>query len=175
MSFLRQQVPLDDIPCSWRLARALRGALKAKAIEITHGEPLELIARAFGYKNWNILSAKIEAAEAKPSDERWLPPSGTRDRERADPSQITPDYIVHPARLAVKDIGYKQRGFNWQKASTKVYLHGQSGRYCAARGLHRQEGCRRPKHHVRLCVPGDARADASADLLCAPHSQDLAR
>ncbi len=45
------------------MARALRDALKAKAIEATHAEALELIAKAFGYDNWNILSAKIEAAE----------------------------------------------------------------------------------------------------------------
>jgi Glyoxalase superfamily protein/S-adenosylmethionine synthetase, central domain len=120
------------------MARALRDALKAKAIETTHAEALELIAKAFGYKNWNILSAKIEAAEPKPSDERWLSPSGapvppkrrmrTRDRhgERADPSQIARDYIAHPARLAVKDVGYQQRGVQWEKASIKVYLHGQS-------------------------------------------------
>jgi hypothetical protein len=43
------------------MARALRDALKAKAIEITHTEALELIAKAFGYKNWNILSAKTAA------------------------------------------------------------------------------------------------------------------
>jgi hypothetical protein len=110
------------------MARALRDALKAKAIETTHTEALELIAKAFGYKNWNILSAKIEAAAPKPSDERWLSPSGTRHRhgERADPSQITRDYIAQPAPVAVKDIGYQQRGFQWEKASIKVYLHGQS-------------------------------------------------
>ena len=45
------------------MARALRDALKAKAIETTHAETLELIAKAFGYENWNILSAKIEAAD----------------------------------------------------------------------------------------------------------------
>jgi hypothetical protein len=110
------------------MARALRDALKAQAIETTHAEALELIAKAFGCKSWNILSAKIEAAEPKPSDERSLSVSGTRHRhgERVDPSQITRDYIAHPARLAVKDIGYEQRGFQWEKASIKVYLHGQS-------------------------------------------------
>jgi hypothetical protein len=110
------------------IARALRDALKAKAIETTHTEALEPIAKAFGYRSWNMLSARIEAAEPKPSDKRWLSPSGDagkrgaqpRDRhwERADPSQIT--------RLAVKDIGYRQRGFQWEKAPIKVYLHGQS-------------------------------------------------
>jgi ClpX C4-type zinc finger/Glyoxalase superfamily protein len=54
------------------MARALRDALKAKAIETTHAEALELIAKAFGYENWNILSAKIEAAEPAASSERTL-------------------------------------------------------------------------------------------------------
>lgn len=45
------------------MAHALRNALKVKAVEITHSESLELIAKAFGYANWNILSARIEAAE----------------------------------------------------------------------------------------------------------------
>jgi hypothetical protein len=51
------------------MARALRDALKAKAVEITHAEALELIAKAFGYDNWNILSAKIEATAPPASDE----------------------------------------------------------------------------------------------------------
>src|SRR5260370_29825097 len=54
------------------MARALRDALKAKDIETTHAEALELIAKAFGYENWNILSAKIEAAEPPASGERSL-------------------------------------------------------------------------------------------------------
>ena len=41
------------------MARALRDALTAKTVETTHSEYLELIAKAFGYENWNILSAKI--------------------------------------------------------------------------------------------------------------------
>src|SRR5260370_1431418 len=54
------------------MARALRDALKAKAVETTHSESLELIAKAFGYDNWNILSAKIEAAESPLSARRSL-------------------------------------------------------------------------------------------------------
>jgi ClpX C4-type zinc finger/Glyoxalase superfamily protein len=44
------------------MARSLRDALTAKSVQTTHSESLELIAKAFGYDNWNILSAKIEAA-----------------------------------------------------------------------------------------------------------------
>jgi ClpX C4-type zinc finger/Glyoxalase superfamily protein len=52
------------------MARTLRDALKAKAFDTTHAEALELIAKTFGYENWNVLSAKIEAAEPVASDER---------------------------------------------------------------------------------------------------------
>lgn len=45
------------------MAHALRDALKAKPVEITHSESLELIAKVFGFANWNILSAKIDAAQ----------------------------------------------------------------------------------------------------------------
>ena len=45
------------------MAHSLRDALKIKAMEITHSESLELIAKAFGYDNWNILSARIDTAQ----------------------------------------------------------------------------------------------------------------
>jgi ClpX C4-type zinc finger/Glyoxalase superfamily protein len=47
------------------MAHALREALKAKSIETTHGESLELIAKAFGCTDWNVLSARIAAAETR--------------------------------------------------------------------------------------------------------------
>jgi ClpX C4-type zinc finger/Glyoxalase superfamily protein len=50
------------------MAHALRDALQVKAIETTHSECLELIAKTFGYENWNILSAKIEAAQLRASE-----------------------------------------------------------------------------------------------------------
>lgn len=49
------------------MAHSLRDALKANAIQATHSESLELIAKAFGYDNWNILSAKIDAAQSRSS------------------------------------------------------------------------------------------------------------
>jgi hypothetical protein len=47
------------------MAHSLRDALKAKAMEITHSESLELIAKTFGYENWNVLSAKIDTAQPR--------------------------------------------------------------------------------------------------------------
>jgi hypothetical protein len=43
------------------MAHSLRQGLTAKTVSITHSESLELIAKAFGFDNWNILAAKIEA------------------------------------------------------------------------------------------------------------------
>lgn len=52
------------------MAHTLRDALKAKAVETTHSESLELIAKAFGFDNWNVLSAKIDMAEQRAHAER---------------------------------------------------------------------------------------------------------
>jgi S-adenosylmethionine synthetase len=46
--------------------------------------------------------------------------------ETRGPAQITKDYLAHLARLAIKDIGYEQAGFHWEKAQVEVYLHAQS-------------------------------------------------
>ena len=46
--------------------------------------------------------------------------------ETRGPSAITKDYLAHRARLAVKEIGYEQSGFHWEKASIEVHLHAQS-------------------------------------------------
>jgi Glyoxalase superfamily protein len=44
------------------MAHSLRDALKRRTVETTYSECRELIATVFGYDNWNVLSAKIEAA-----------------------------------------------------------------------------------------------------------------
>ena len=67
------------------MARALRDALRAKAVETTHSECLELIAKAFGYENWNILAAKVEAAQSGTLDATVLSAAGT----------MVPDSTLH--------------------------------------------------------------------------------
>jgi S-adenosylmethionine synthetase len=46
--------------------------------------------------------------------------------ETRGPNTITRDWVAHTARLAIKDIGYEQEGFHWDKADIKVLLHPQS-------------------------------------------------
>jgi hypothetical protein len=58
------------------MAHSLRDALKAKAVETTHSECLELIAKVFGFENWNILSAKVEAAQSSALDKRNVNAAG---------------------------------------------------------------------------------------------------
>ena len=50
-----------------QMARALRAELRERRqVEFTHSECLEVVARQFGFDNWNILAARIE----KESDSR---------------------------------------------------------------------------------------------------------
>ncbi|EEA95045.1 methionine adenosyltransferase [Pseudovibrio sp. JE062] len=46
--------------------------------------------------------------------------------ETRGPATLTKEYLAHIARLAVKDIGYEQTGFNWKDLDIQVLLHGQS-------------------------------------------------
>ena len=56
------------------MAKGLRRSLAALGTDLTHSQSLELIAQAFGFDNWNILAAKIEAAQPAPADEKRPPP-----------------------------------------------------------------------------------------------------
>ncbi len=46
--------------------------------------------------------------------------------ETRGPETVTPEYLVHLARLAVHDIGYDQPGFSWRNAQVDCLLHAQS-------------------------------------------------
>ena len=46
--------------------------------------------------------------------------------ETRGPNHVTKDWIAHVARMAIRDIGYEQDGFHWDKAEIKVCLHPQS-------------------------------------------------
>ncbi|QXM23443.1 methionine adenosyltransferase [Elioraea tepida] len=42
------------------------------------------------------------------------------------PETVTPDYLIHLARMAIHDIGYDQAGFSWKHAEIHCHLHAQS-------------------------------------------------
>jgi hypothetical protein len=75
------------------MAHALRNALKSRAVEITRSESLELIAKAFGYDSWNILAAKINAAEQGGGATPTLSPSSAPDSSL---NEIQPTLPLRP-------------------------------------------------------------------------------
>ena|SRR5581483_5207856 len=110
------------------MAHALRDALKSRTVEITHSESLELIAKAFGYDNWNILAAKIEAAAEQRS---VAAPTSARnpDSSEALPTLALPPNItidIQPPSLEVPS-GYaafvgKWGGFWGGELASNVYV-----------------------------------------------------
>jgi S-adenosylmethionine synthetase len=46
--------------------------------------------------------------------------------ETRGPESVTPELLIHLARMAIRDIGYEQAGFHWQNAEVTVLLHSQS-------------------------------------------------
>ena len=42
------------------------------------------------------------------------------------PASITRDLMIEVARHAVREIGYEQEGFHWQRAQIDCHIHGQS-------------------------------------------------
>lgn len=46
---------MTDLESAKRMARALRQALAAKSIEVTHSQALELVAQSLGHADWNTL------------------------------------------------------------------------------------------------------------------------
>ena len=71
------------------------------------------------------------------------------------PASVTKELIEDVVRHAVKDIGYEQEGFHWRHALVENHVHEQSADIAAgvdAAG-NKDEGCRRPGHHVRLRLP----------------------
>ncbi|MCC7120118.1 MAG: methionine adenosyltransferase [Gammaproteobacteria bacterium] len=46
--------------------------------------------------------------------------------ETRGPKTVTPELVAHLARLAIRDIGYEQDGFHWERARIEVLLHAQS-------------------------------------------------
>jgi len=52
------------------MATSLRQALEGQSVTVTHSQSLEIMAKAFGLDNWNILAAKIEA-DRPPGPVSW--------------------------------------------------------------------------------------------------------
>lgn len=63
-----------DISNAKTMARTLRTSLSQRSIDLPHSACLELVARQFGFADWNVLSARLERPEA--SGRPLVPPKG---------------------------------------------------------------------------------------------------
>jgi Glyoxalase superfamily protein/Clp amino terminal domain, pathogenicity island component len=66
--------PMRDFRDAKTMARTLRTALAAKGLKISNSDSLELIAQAFGVRDWNTLSAMLHAEPAEPPKTAASPP-----------------------------------------------------------------------------------------------------
>jgi hypothetical protein len=49
------------------VAKAIRNVLADRNVTVSHSEALEIVARQFGYDNWNIMSARLEKPAGQPA------------------------------------------------------------------------------------------------------------
>lgn len=54
------------------MAKSLRESLSARHIELSHSDCLELVAKQFGFADWNVLAAKLRV-EARPHERAASP------------------------------------------------------------------------------------------------------
>jgi ATP-dependent Lon protease len=99
------------------MAETLRKDLKARSIDLSHSDSLELVARMLGLRNWNVLSARIQdpapapappAAEARPA--ATLPVLPMRDIT-VFPEMTLPLYVGRPKSLKAVEAALAGGGF----------------------------------------------------------------
>jgi Domain of unknown function (DUF3471)/Glyoxalase superfamily protein len=77
------------------MAQTLREALSAKSVSIAHSESLELIAKIFGFPDWNVLAARIQS-------------DGSPRHADLDPHKAERQEIQVDAAILDRYVGYYQ-------------------------------------------------------------------
>lgn len=94
------------------MAQTLRDALKTKSVNLSHSECLELVAKSFGLPDWNVMAARIQAAQPtsaapRPAQADTVLPDSVPVVPIRDvvffPRMVTPLFIARPkSRHAVE-------------------------------------------------------------------------
>ncbi|MBB2168779.1 hypothetical protein HLH36_10500 [Gluconacetobacter aggeris] len=83
------------------MASTLRADLAERGTAIGHSESLEIVARQFGFRNWNVLAARIAAAEQQAAPARlpagWFAAGTAPENYRIG---VEPDHGDAPTRTA---------------------------------------------------------------------------
>jgi uncharacterized protein len=82
------------------MAQTLRDALTAKSVSLTHSESLELVAKVLGFRDWNVLSARIQSEPLTPDTNPLAPDAnlGTAIWVAATPAPAGTGLPVVPLR-----------------------------------------------------------------------------
>lgn len=126
-----------------RMAKVLETFLREKNIDISHGESLNIIAKQFGFDDWNILSARIKRAEE--SDVRRLQAIQSWDFVGEHPTEF--DYGIDENALGSS-----------QRAALIRYTHAGPTRYSHTAkvfGTLMQTVSAVPYHGRRLAICAD--------------------
>lgn len=84
------------------MAKALRKGLSERQIDITHADSLELVARQFGFANWNMLSARIDSsADDLELPDGWIASGGRPELYRLGRDPSMPGTIKIASRESV--------------------------------------------------------------------------
>lgn len=83
------------------MARRLRDALAQRGLALSHSDCLELIARSFGLKDWQVLAAMIDSGEAAPPPIAAPPPPAPW----SGPLLALRDIVVFPKQTAPVFVG----------------------------------------------------------------------
>jgi hypothetical protein len=94
------------------MAKTLREALAAKSIDIKHAEALEIVARQFGTRDWNTLSALIDTdpdRDLGPLPDAWLIDGDRQELYRAGTIRKDGTLTAHAAyRYTAEDPEFKR-------------------------------------------------------------------
>ncbi len=91
----------NETPNPKLMAKSLRASLAAQGIETSHSACLEMVARQWGYPDWNTLSASLQPSDPAQSPNLVIPTgwqiSGTQAQDYR--IGVSPDEPGSPARI----------------------------------------------------------------------------
>src|SRR5687768_13529873 len=92
------------------MAKSLRASLAARTVLLSHGECLEIVAKQFGFADWNTLSAKLDMVSCSfcgksQHEVRSLVEGGCRNREIAPCAFICDECVTLCAQINTETTG----------------------------------------------------------------------
>src|ERR1700743_3525637 len=85
------------------MAQTLREALNVKSMSVTHSESLELVAKVLGFRDWNVLAARIQASNPAEAGTAAIVPS--TPAETSIPVFPMRDLVLFPQVIAPIFVG----------------------------------------------------------------------